>query len=180
VSEAMSGSLSLAEILGVAGFVLGVFNYLRDRAVVKVSVTFDMEEFPAVEGRAPRKYGLVSVVNAGRRPVYVSVVALSMPFEGPAVLKAVASPFWRFTPRVARRLFPVRYNILARSLEGQKLSEGDRPYGQTFSEITHRALEPHANRWNEIRAVAELSTGRQVFSRPAAKMPSWAQVSPAD
>jgi hypothetical protein len=50
-------------VLGTAGFVMGLMNYLRDKPRIKVSVNWNM-----VEVRTDVKKGMVVVANVGRRP----------------------------------------------------------------------------------------------------------------
>jgi hypothetical protein len=87
----------LGMVLGTAGFVMSLMNYLRDRPRVTVSLKWDMTEISS-----NKKFGFVSVANIGRRPIYISIAALRLP-EG----------------------FKHSHLILKQSIPGAKLSEGD-------------------------------------------------------
>jgi hypothetical protein len=89
----------LGMVLGTAGFVMSLMNYLRDRPKVKVSLKWDMTEVGS-----NKVMGLVRVTNVGRRPIHISVVALQVP-----------------------KGFKHSRLILKKSMPGQKLSEGDAP-----------------------------------------------------
>src|SRR6266849_8635736 len=67
-------------VLGTAGFVMSLMNYLRDRPKVKVFLKWDMN----LIGDASKQMGIVRVTNVGRRPIYISVAALQVPkgFKG--------------------------------------------------------------------------------------------------
>ena len=134
-------------ILGTAGFVISVLNYLRDRPRVRVTLSWHMVD---VHTKITR--GLVRVTNVGRRPIFVSVVALSLP-EG----------------------LDKTDLILMDSVSGKKLSEGDGPYGVM---VNFDGLEPYKAVWRKIRACAVDSTGKKYFSDFPAnndKTPLWAQ-----
>jgi hypothetical protein len=84
----------LGMILGSAGFAMSLMNYLRDRPKVRVTLTWDMTK------DGIHNIGVVRVTNTGRRPIYISIVAL----------------------RVPKGAYP--YLVLKESIPGQKLSEG--------------------------------------------------------
>ena len=61
-------------LAGTIGLVLGVLNYLRDRA--KVTITLQWDRVIAGEGPYDKEktWGQVTVANCGRRTIYVSHV----------------------------------------------------------------------------------------------------------
>jgi hypothetical protein len=89
----------LGMILGTAGFIIGVMNYLRDRPKIKVTLKWDMTEV-----HSSAVMGLLTVTNVGRRPIYISVGALKLP-----------------------KGFKFTHLILKKSMQGTKLAEGDAP-----------------------------------------------------
>lgn len=137
----------LGMILGTAGFVMSILVYLRDRAQVKITLKWDMTEVQPPN----RQYGLVKLTNTGRRPIYISIVALELP-----------------------KTSALSHFILNESIEGTKLLEGDKPLG--YFVWDYDSLKPYANAWAKIRAYAEDSTGRTYYSEyPSAdsKAPKW-------
>lgn len=109
----------LGMVLGTAGFTLSLFNYFRDRAEVKVALKWDMTELPGDAAVV-----LIRVTNVGRRPIYITSVALKVPGD--------------------------TYLLIKRSSPGQKLSEGDAPvtYPLRYSELK---LGPYAKHWRDVR-----------------------------
>jgi hypothetical protein len=85
-------------VLGTAGFVMSLMNYLRDRPKVKVTLKWDL----TTDGK--NRMGFVRVTNVGRRPIYISLAALEVPTG-----------------------FRHTHLILKESMPGRKLSEGDAP-----------------------------------------------------
>lgn len=138
----------LGMVLGTAGFVMGLMNYLRDRPKVKVFLKWDL----AMAGNpgAP-KMGIVRVTNVGRRPIYISVATLKLP-----------------------KGFKYDHLILKQSVPGTKLSEGDAPI--EFP-VNYSGLQQYAKHWRRIRAYAEDSAGRRYLSKKLSKseIPSWAK-----
>jgi len=86
-------------VLGTAGFVMGLMNYLHDRPRIKVSVNWHM-----ADSRTNEKFGMVVVANVGRRPIFISAAVMLVP-----------------------RTFKPRHFLLMESIQGHKLSEGDAP-----------------------------------------------------
>lgn len=135
----------LGMILGTAGFTVSLMTYLRDRPKIRLKLQWDM-----MDTSTKKLMGLVRVTNIGRRPIFVSVVALELP-----------------------KGHSHSHLILNSSMPGTKLSEGDKPMAHL---INYEELAEYSNEWRVIRAYAEDSTGRRYFSeRPAenAKVPSW-------
>jgi len=86
-------------VLGTAGFVMGLMNYLRDKPKVTVTLKWDMREVGT-----NNLIGLLRVSNIGRRPIYISIAALQVP-----------------------KGFRHSHLVLTESIPGKKLSEGDAP-----------------------------------------------------
>lgn len=132
-------------ILGTAGFVISVLVYLRDRAKVKVSLQWEMRNLQTGEAR-----GLIRITNIGRRPVFISIVAIALP---PG--------------------FEHAYLVMQDSIAGKKLDEGEKPLG-VF--VPYERLAQYSRVWRKMRACAEDSTGKRYHSAyPAkdAKTPPW-------
>jgi hypothetical protein len=131
-------------VLGTAGFVMSMKNYLRDRPRVVVTLRWDM-----VEPLSGTKSGVVQVTNVGRRPIFISVVALQVP-EG----------------------FKYTHLVLKKSMPGQKLSEGDAPAAFLAN---YDGLTRYAARWRDVRGYAEDSAGGKYLSKklPKSDIPSW-------
>jgi len=135
----------LGMILGTAGFSISMMNYLRDRPKIRLTLNWDM-----TETQTRQMFGLVKVTNTGRRPVFISVVALELP-----------------------KGFKHSHLIVSSSIAGTKLSEGDKPNAHI---VNYNELAQYSGEWRKIRAYAEDSTGKKYFSEfpsKTAKSPSW-------
>ena len=135
----------LGMILGTAGFVMGLMNYLRDRPKIKVSVNWHMEEI-----HTGVKMGMVFVTNVGRRPIFISAAVMLMP-KG-------FGEHSRF--------------LLAESIPGKKLSEGDAPVS---FKIDNKGMEKYAKVWRKVRVYVEDSAGRKYFAKKLSRVPPWAK-----
>ena len=138
-------------MFGLAGFVLGVMNYLRDRAKIVVELQWDMKVTPGGPYASNKSYGAVRVANVGRRAIYISHASLRLPKGHDA-----------------------SHLLLADGIPGKKLSEGDSP--QVYA-ILQDDLARYAKDWRKVVAEVSDSTGRTWTSRKIArdKTPSWAQ-----
>ncbi len=138
---------TIGMVLGTAGFVMSLMNYLRDRPNVKVTLKWDMTSI-----RNGQLDGVVRVVNVGRRPVFISIVALQVP-----------------------KGFKHTHLVLKESIPGEKLSEGDKPAGFL---VNYEGLKQYAGKWREVRGYAEDSAGGKYLSErlPESDIPSWAKV----
>jgi hypothetical protein len=150
--------MTLAEFIGVsglmfglAGFMLGVMNYLRDRAEIFVELQWDMKVTEGGPYDPNNSYGVVRVSNIGRRAIYISHASLRLP-------KGYDHP----------------YLLLADGIPGKKLSEGDSP--QVYA-ITQDGLAKYAKDWRRVIAQVSDSTGKTWTSKKMKKdkIPSWAQ-----
>jgi len=142
----------LGALLGTAGFVLGILNYLRDRPRVAVLLQWNVLAVSDVRATdSSEECGLITVTNLGRRPVFISHVCLRLP------------------KHCTDRLL-----LLRNSISGQRLSEGDSP--ATFV-VPHEVLDKYSTHLEHIRAQVSDSTGRVYLSKRAtAKMPSCVKV----
>ena len=138
-------------VFGVTGTVLGVLNYLRDRAKVIVGLQWDMQETPTMSSSVEKLYGVVRVTNVGRRPTYVSHAALRIP-----------------RGRKYSRL------LLGDSIAGTKLTEGDSTH---IWMVTQDGLVEYADCWREVVAEVSDHTGKIWCSKKLRKdqAPSWAR-----
>jgi hypothetical protein len=136
-------------ITGTAGLVLGILNYLRDRPKVIVALTWDMKMIGAVtEPFDPGKlWGVLSVTNVGRRPIFVSHASLHVPGQ-------------------------TKYYLLKESVEGVKLLESDAP---KLYLIDQQSLVEWAAQWHKLRGCVIDQTGRHWHSAPMKEAPPWAK-----
>jgi hypothetical protein len=140
-------------IFGVAGFVLGVLNYRRDRAKVVVQLAWDLSVTQNPLYDPKKSWGLIDVTNVGRRSIYVSHVSLKLP-----------------------KKYNTRYLLVGSidSIGGAKLSEGDSP--QRYP-VTQDGMEKYAEHWREVVAQVSDSTRKFWTSKRVSKdkVPSWAK-----
>ena len=142
-------------VTGVAGSVLGVLSYLRDRARVEVGLQWDLNVVGDARYDENKKWGLITVTNVGRRPVYVSHVALRLPDNR----------------------FGITHMVIREGIAGRTLAEGSP--AATYV-VDQADMERYASVWHLIRAQVSDSTGREWLSnwvRPP--KPSWAEPQPA-
>jgi hypothetical protein len=140
----------VALVFGLSGFVLGVLNYLRDRHKVIVTLQWDMSMTSDDRFDRDKKWGVITVTNVGRRPTYVSHVALKLP-----------------------KGYDHSHLLISDSIHGKKLTEGDP--SEVFV-VNQEGLEQYAKDWDRLKAQISDSTGKVWFSRrqKAAGRPSWA------
>ena len=130
-------------------------RYFRDRPKLIITVRWDLRvtDNPTYDSSKP--WGIVRVTNMGRRPSYLAVVALHIP-------RAFRTPGG----------FEHTHLVLARSMEGRRLTERDAPAG--FVVDQDMMMVKYSEAWQEIRAVAEDSTGKAYKSNTVSERPSWA------
>ena len=154
----MFATLTLTDVVavcglgfGLAGFVLSVLNFWRDNPRVCVELYWDLSAKPGTHYEPNIRYGVVSVANVGRRPIYVSHAALKLP-----------------------KGYGESHLILVEGIAGKKLQEGDEP---ARFKIDQNGMEKYAADWRKIRAQISDSTGKAYFSKRPAKsnIPSWAR-----
>jgi hypothetical protein len=158
-SSTITFILSLIGTLsGTAGVVLGVLNYLRDRPVAVVGLRWDLEALDKHLQPAGPPVGVVSVVNKGRRPLFIKLVYLQTP----------------------RRSGRDQYLLVPGTQQGQKLTEGDPELVLPLREDVQTFLRQNlAADWAKIYAVAEDNCGRKYRSKAPGTQPSWARPLPA-
>lgn len=136
-------------IFGVAGFVLGVLNYLRDRHKVAVTLQWDLDVTPDSGYDQTKKWGLITVTNIGRRSTYVSHVALNLP-----------------------RGYDHSHLLIQGGIQGRKLTEGD---STEIYVVDQDGMEQYAKDWKNIVAQVSDSTSKVWHSKKLKEKPSWAQ-----
>lgn len=145
----------LGLISGVAGTVLGVLNFFRDRAAVEVSLQWDMAVTPGSGLDARKLWAVITVTNVGRRPIFVSHAAIRLPKRAP-------------------KAGPHSYLVAKDGIGGKTLTEG--APSQRYV-ITQDGMQEYAAYWRDMVAQVSDSTGRIWKSRKLKKerIPSWAQ-----
>lgn len=136
---------------GLAGFVLGVMNFRRDNPKVLVELSWDMSVTPGTAYDPNKKWGIVTISNVGRRPIFLSHVALRVPAK-----------------------YGHNHLVLSEGIFGRKLQEGDEP--ARFM-VSQDGLERYAPDWMSIRAQVSDSAGKVYRSshwKPD-QCPSWAK-----
>jgi hypothetical protein len=136
-------------VLGTLGSALGVLNYLRDRARVTVTLSWDMTVTNNPTYDPGKPWGLVRVANVGRRPVYVSHASLRLP------------------PGSKHRVL-----LLSDSVAGEKLAEGDPPKAYV---VNQSDLGQYTQEWKKVYVEISDSTGRSWRSKHQKwqAKPSW-------
>ncbi|UPL20185.1 hypothetical protein [Alcaligenes faecalis] len=137
-------------VSGVAGCVLGVMNYLRDRHKIVITLQWDLDVTPEGGFDSTKKWGLIRVTNMGRRPTYVSHIALKLP-----------------------KGYEHSHVLIMNGIQGKKLTEGDP--SEIFI-VDQRGLEQYAKDWQKIIAQVNDSAGKIWYSKKlsAKARPSWA------
>lgn len=145
----------LGLVAGVTGTVLGVLNFLRDRAAVEVSLQWDMSVTPGTEYDVNKKWGVITVANIGRRPIFVSHVAIRLPKK--AAIKGGYS-----------------HLVIPSSITGKTLTEGS-PAERYV--LTQDGLEEYAAHWRGLVAQVSDTRGREWKSKKLRRdqRPSWAK-----
>ena len=141
----------LAIIFGLTGAILGTLSYFRDKAKIIITLQWDMKIINNPEYDENKLWGVVTVTNIGRRPIYISSVALDLPKKYDYIF------------------------MLFESIGGKILGEGDSP---TTYFINQERLEKYAKDWKKIRAQVKDSKGVIYSSRKMKKtgIPSWVNI----
>lgn len=138
-------------VLGTAGFVMALMNYLRDKPRVKVLLQWDMRVTDNLRYDSRKRWGLLRITNVGRRPIFISVAALKLP-DG----------------------FIHSDLVLTESIGGRKLSEGDAP---AVFVLSQDGLEKYKSVWRDVRGYVEDSAYGKYLAQKVdkSKIPSWAR-----
>jgi hypothetical protein len=140
----------LGMIFGTGGLVIGILNYLRDKPKVMVRLSWGNRIANSPVHDDSKLWGLVTVTNSGRRPIYITSVSISLPKE-----------------------FSGSQLLLLDSIEGRKLGEGDAP--ATFLLDQGNLTSEYVPHWKKMCAVVYDSSGKKYFSDPVKEQPSWAK-----
>ena len=145
----------LGLVSGITGTVLGVLNFLRDRAAVEVSLQWDMSVTPGTEYDANKKWGVITVANIGRRPIFVSHVAIRL-------------------TKSASIQGGYSHLVVPASITGKSLTEGS-PAERYI--LTQDGLEEYAAHWRGMVAQVSDARGREWKSKKLRQdqKPSWAK-----
>jgi hypothetical protein len=135
---------------GLAGFVLGVLNYLRDRHKIDITLQWDLDVTPRSGYDHTQRWGAIRVTNVGRRPSYISHVALKLP-----------------------KGYDHSHLVIMGGISGKKLSEGDPT--EVFV-VTQEGMAAYAKDWRRVIAQVNDSAGKTWYSKApkANQKPSWA------
>ncbi len=145
----------LGMVFGTGGIVLGILNYLRDKPYVRVRLAWGYQIANSIEYDKIKLWGLVTVTNCGRRPIYITSVSITL-----------------------SKQFKNRRLLILESIKGQKLGEGDAP--ATFLLDEDNLTKEYVPHWREMRAVVYDSSGKKYSSRRVKEEPSWVKRSGSD
>ena len=137
-------------LVGVTALVLSVINYLRDSPKVRVTLLWDMRVTDSRRYDTTKLWGMVTVANVGRRPIYIRVANLKLP-----------------------KGYKHSHLVLSEGITGQRLAEGDPP---AIFTVKQDGLDQYAKDWRKIRAAVYDTAGREYLSprKPSKKIPpSW-------
>ena len=137
-------------VAGVTALVLGVLNYLRENPKIVIELQWDMNPVNIPGYDKNEQIGMIHISNVGRRPIYLSHVALRLP-----------------------KGFNESHLLLQEGLQGKSVAEGDAPM---IFPVKQEGLGKYASKWREVRAHVSDSTSKVWLSKKIekAKVPSWA------
>lgn len=141
----------VAVVVGTAGLVLGVLNFLRDRPKVVVELQWDTTAMNLPDYDPDKFWGVIRVTNTGRRPIFISHVAIKLP-----------------------KKYEDTHLLIMEGLQGTTLEEGAPPL---VFPVDQDGLEKYAKGWKKLRAQVSDSTGKVWFSPRVwnGQKPSWAK-----
>lgn len=128
---------------GIIGTILGVLNYRRDKPKLHITLQYDRSIYPPEPSAPDALYGLITVVNTGRRPICITHVTLQLP---PG--------------------FEETHLLIPGGTKWIKLGEGDPAHQVTFRQD---ALLKYATAWQHIIAHVTDSSGKEWKSKPVSK-----------
>jgi len=138
-------------VIGSFALTLGALNYFRDKAKIIVELSWDMTATENDEYDSNKLWGVIYVTNIGRRPIYISHAALSLP-----------------------KGYKDTHLLIMGGIKGKKLTEADPT--EIFI-VDQSGLEVYAKDWIEIVAQVSDTSGRVWKSNKSknTKKPSWAE-----
>jgi hypothetical protein len=147
----------LGILFGITGMTLGLMSYFKDRPKVVVNLKWDMKIIGDPNRKPDEFVGMVTVANVGRRPIYLSHVALKLP-----------------------KCAGHGYMILQEGISGNKLAEGDPPkiFTINHSEMVkglQEEIKKQPGLWKHIRAQVTDSASKNYLSNRVKEKPSWAK-----
>lgn len=152
-------------VFGFGGLLLSILNYFRDRASAIVTLQWDFRVLDSGNCPTEEPMGVVSIANNGRRPLYIKLVYLKIPKHSLAQTEIQS--------------LSDNALILRKTLQGQKLGEGDPEIVITIgTTVTDWMSQRLASCWEGIYAVATDNCGRQYRSKVPKAKPSWAGGTP--
>lgn len=139
-------------IFGLVGATLGSLSYFRDKSRIVVMLQWDMKALNIPRYDSNKYWGLVTITNIGRRPVYITAASLKLPKKYNAGLV-----------------------LFDNSTGTSKLGEGDPPIHYI---IDQESLQDYSKDWKKIRAQVYISTGKKFLSKKVSveKIPSWVKL----
>jgi hypothetical protein len=142
----------IGALTGIAALVLSITNYLRDNPKVTVTLLWDMSVTDNPRYDRNKQWGIVTVANVGRRPIFIRIANLRLP-----------------------KGHKDSHLVLSEGIAGKRLAEGDAP---AMFIISQDGLEQYAKDWRKIRAAIYDSAGREYLSAKTTdkdSAPSWAK-----
>ena len=124
-------------VTGSTALILSILNFLRDRAILHVGISVNMIVRNVAQYSEDKTYGVVEVINVGRRPAFISTVVLLFPDGQNAVLNDIF-----FNPKSTK--------------------EGEEPRQFLFEQETIHQL---SKQWAGVYCLVRTSAGTQFRSR---------------
>jgi hypothetical protein len=142
-------STVVAILTGTAGFTLSIMNYFRDKAKININLQWDLSSYENMNNQDGKKFGLIKITNVGRRPIFISHVAIKF-------------------PRGSKPTHLLQFN----SITGVRIAEGDPPLSYP---INQDQMAEYSSNWHKIIVEASDSTGKIWISKRVCKKnkPSW-------